>query len=207
MKYALAMVIATALAAEPAWAHSLKELEDSLIERERYIQIVERPAPPFTLMDDQGRAVSLSDFRGRVVVLSFIYANCPDVCPLHSALIADLQAHINATVMGELVHFISITTEPERDTAEVMREYGERLGLDRANWRFLTTGDADGQATRTLARDYGLKFTPGDDGYFLHGVVTHVIDKSGTLRARYHGLKVDPLNIILFINALTNDSH
>ncbi len=207
MKYALAMITATALAAEPAWAHSLKELEDSLTERERYIQIVERPAPPFALMDDRGGAVSLSDFEGKVVVLSFIYANCPDVCPLHSALIAGLQAHINATVMGELVHFISITTDPKGDTAEVMRDYGERLGLDRANWSFLTTGGEDGQATRTLARDYGLKFTPGDDGYFLHGVVTHVIDKSGILRARYHGLKVDPLNIILFINALTNDSH
>ena len=207
MKYAMAMVTAIALAAEPARAHSLKELEGELIQREAFVEIVERPAPRFTLMDDKGRPVSLSDFKGKVVVLNFIYTFCPDVCPLHAAQIAGLQAHINRTAMADVVQFISITTDPERDSPEVMRDYGESQGLDPANWSFLTSADGSPQATRTLARDYGLKFTTGDDGYLLHGVVTHVIDKSGDLRARYHGLKVDPLNIILHVNALTNDSH
>ena len=207
MKYALAMVTAIALSLSAAQAHSLKDLEDSLIQRERYVEFVERPAPPFTLMDAKGRALSLSDFKGRVVVLNFIYTHCPDVCPLHSALIGSLQADINRTPMRDMVQFISITTDPERDTPEVMRDYGIRLGLDRANWSFLTSGGGDLTATRTVAGEYGLKFTTGEGGYQLHGVVTHVIDKSGVLRARFHGLKLDPLNIILFINALTNDSH
>ena len=207
MEYPLAMVTAIALSLSAAQAHSLKDLEDSLIQRERYVEFVERPAPPFTLMDAKGRALSLSDFKGKIVVLNFIYTHCPDVCPLHSALIGSLQADINQTPMRDMVQFISITTDPVRDTSDAMREYGESRGLDPANWSFLTSGGADGQATRILAGDYGLKFTPGEAGYQLHGVVTHVIDQNGVLRARYHGLRVDPLSIILYINALTNDFH
>ncbi len=207
MKYAMAMVTAIALAASAAQAHSLKELEDSLTQREAYVEFVERPAPPFRLVDTDGRAVSLADFKGKVVVLNFIYTFCPDVCPLHSAQIASMQEDINRTPMRDLVQFISITTDPERDTPQVMRDYGAHQGLDPANWRFLTSADGRPQATRTLARDYGLKFTTGDGGYLLHVVVTHVFDRDVNLRARYHGLKVDPLNIILHVNALTNDSH
>lgn len=204
MKYVMTMVTAIALTASTAWAHSLKDLEDSLRARETYVQIVERPAPPFTLTDTQGRSVSFADFQGQVVVLNFIYASCPDVCPLHSALIAELQAQINRTAMADMVQFISITTDPERDSPQLMDEYGEAQGLDPAKWIFLTGAV---QATRGLAWDYGLKFSPGEEGYLMHGVVTHVIDKSGTLRARYHGLKVDPVNIIFHINALINDTH
>ena len=184
MKYVMTMVTAIALTASTAWAHSLKDLEDSLRARETYVQIVERPAPPFTLTDTQGRSVSFADFQGQVVVLNFIYASCPDVCPLHSALIAELQAQINRTAMADMVQFISITTDPERDSPQLMDEYGEAQGLDPAKWIFLTGAV---QATRGLAWDYGLKFSPGEEGYLMHGVVTHVIDKSGTLRARYHG--------------------
>ncbi len=58
-----------------------------------------------------------------------------------------------------------------------------------------------------MAERYGLRFTLGKEGYQLHGVVTHLIDKSGNLRARYHGLKFNRTNIIVHINALTNDTH
>jgi protein SCO1/2 len=61
--------------------------------------------------------------------------------------------------------------------------------------------------TRELAERFGLKFTALEDGYQMHGVVTHLIDKSGNLRARYHGLKFNATNLIVHINALTNDYH
>ncbi len=58
-----------------------------------------------------------------------------------------------------------------------------------------------------MAERYGLKFTLGKDGYQRHGVVTHLIDKSGNLRTRYHGLKFNRTNMIVHINALANDTH
>jgi len=191
----------------PASAHSLKELEDQLTARERYIQVVNRPAPDFTLRDADGHATSLKDLRGKVVVLYFIYASCPDVCPLLSEKIADIQQQINTTPMRDIVEFVAVTTDPERDTPDVLRGYGHAHGLDSANFLFLTSGIDHPAATRELAKAYGLEFTPMSDGTLMHGLVTHVIDKSGNLRARFHGLRFKNISLILYVNALTNDTH
>src|SRR5262249_15333350 len=85
----------------PAGAHSLRELQTSLGEREKYFQPIDKEAPGFTLQDADGHNVSLTDFRGKVVVLHFIYTNCPDVCPLHTNRIAELQALINQSQMKQ----------------------------------------------------------------------------------------------------------
>ena len=200
----LTMVVATITSAT---AHSLKDLEDKLLKREAYVEIVNKKAPEFSLQEADGVQVRLSDFAGKVVVLNFVYTNCPDVCPLHSEAIASIQEAINATPMKDLVQFVTITTDPERDTLAVMLTYGPTHGLDPVNWVFLTSGPDKPVVTRGLAGRYGLKFTPSKDGYQMHGVVTHLIDKSGNLRARYHGLKFNETNMIVHINALTNDYH
>ena len=191
----------------PAVAHSLQDLEKMLSARETYVQIVNQPAPDFTLRDAGGTEVRLADFRGKVVVLWFVYSRCPDVCPLHSEALASVQERVNRTPMRDAVRFIAITTDPERDTPDVLSQYGPAHGLDPVNWGMLTSGLEKASETRLLANRYGLKFTATDDGYQMHGVVTHLIDKSGNMRARYHGLKFNPTNLIVHINALTNDDH
>jgi protein SCO1/2 len=198
--------VCLAVMATAATAHSLKELEDQLTAKEPYIQVVNRPAPGFALYDADGRMVSLDDFHGKVVVLYFIYASCPDVCPLQSEKLAGIQKMINSTPMRDLVEFVAITTDPEHDTPDVLKAYGPAHRLDPANWIFLTSG-ADAKTTRELAAAYGLLFTPEAGGSQMHGVVTHIIDKSGNLRARFHSLKFDNLSLIIYVNALTNDTH
>ncbi len=195
------------LGVAPAAAHSLKDLEGQLLKRERYIQIMNEKALGFALQDADGNRVRLSDFAGKVVVLNFVFTNCPDVCPLHSEKVASVQEAINPTPMKGLVQFVTITTDPKRDTSKVMKAYGSDHGLDPVNWVFLTSGADLPTATRKLAERYGLRFTLGKDGYQMHGVVTFLIDKSGFLRAKYHGLKFHPTNMIVHINALSNDSH
>lgn len=203
----LALEAGIAAAASTASAHSLKELEDQLAARERYFQAMDQPAPDFALQDADGHMASLKDLRGKVVVLYFIFASCPDVCPLQSEKLAEIQSQINTTPMRDLVEFIAITTDPERDLPDVLKAYGPAHGLDPTNWTFLTSGPAKPTATRDLAAAYGLKFTPEEGGSQMHGVVTHVIDKSGNLRARFHGLKFKDINLIVYVNALSNDSH
>lgn len=191
-----------------AWAHSLKEFEASLGDREKFFQAVDKPAPDFTLCNADGHTVRLADLRGKVVVLNFIYASCPDVCPLHSERIAEIQAMVNGTPMKDQVRFISVTTDPTGDTSEVLREYGPAHGLDSVNWTFLTkTPDQPENATRRLAESYGHKFTKTKDGYQVHGIVTHVIDREGRWRGNFHGLKFQSVNLVLFVNALVNDVH
>lgn len=201
---ALAFALVTTIIA-PVLAHSLEEVDQDLRDKDKYFQPVDSEAPSFSLQDADGRVVSLAGLRGKVVVLNFIYTNCPDVCPLHAERIAELQVMINQTPMKAMAEFVTITTDPKRDTGEVLRDYGKAHGLDPVNWVFLTaTPDQPEDSTRKIAEAYGLKFTQGDDGMQMHGIVTHVIDQDGRLRARFHGLKFEPVNLVIFVNALTN---
>lgn len=189
-------------------AHSLEETQSMIGQEERYFQPIDKPAPGFTLRTADGRVVRMDDFRDKVVVLHFIYTSCPDVCPLHAERIAEIQSMVNHTPMKERVQFITITTDPTRDTPDVMREYGKAHGLDSANWLFLTTmKDQPEDVTRRLAEAFGHKFTKEEDGYQMHGIVTHVIDREGRWRGNFHSLKFEPINMVVFVNALTNDVH
>ncbi len=200
----LPLSIAVALA-PAASAHSLRELDDQLFSKEKYFQRIDIAAPGFALRDADGRAVNMIDFRGKVVVLNFVYANCPDECPLQAEKIAQIQKIINQTPMKDMVSFITITTDPKRDQGHILNDYGKAHGLVAANWVFLTAGtDQPVDTTRKLAKAYGLEFTPDGDGVEIHGVVTHVIDQSGRMLARFHGLDFDSTNLIIFVNALTN---
>ncbi|WP_246780706.1 SCO family protein [Rhizobium sp. BK008] len=191
----------------PVLAHSLDEVDQNLRDNEKYFQPADSPAPAFTLQGSAGRAVSLADLHGKVVVLNFIYTSCPDVCPLHTERIAQIQAMVKQTPMKTMVTFVTITTDPKRDTPQVLRDYGSAHGVDPVNWILLTAGpDQPEDSTRRIAEAYGLKFVAEDDGMQMHGIVTHVIDQDGQLRARFHGLKFEPVNLVTFVNALTNRS-
>ncbi len=185
--------------------HPGADLDKVMGSKEQFFQAIDSPAPPFDLADADGGAVNLSDFADRIVVLNFIFAGCTDVCPLHSALIADVQSKVNATPMKDMVQFITVTTDPEIDTADVLKSYGEAHGLDPQNWMFLTRRPGDPEdATRALSEIYNVRFEPLDDGQQMHGVVTHVIDRGGRFAAKFHGLRFKPLNLLLYINGLTN---
>jgi protein SCO1 len=191
----------------PVAAHSLEELESQLADRDKYFQLVNQPAPAFTLIDAAGREVALADYRGKVVILNFIYASCGDICPLHSQLIVQLQSMINISPMKDRVAFISITTDPSHDRGGVLTEYGEAQGLDPVNWTFLTSpADQPEDTTRKVAKGYGLEFTEVD-AMQMHGLVTHVIDREGNLRARFHGLNFEALSLVTFANALGDDGY
>lgn len=205
LRLALLAVAALLVLIAPAAAHSLEEVDQDLRDKEQYFQAVDSEAPRFTLQDADGRVVSLDALSGKVVILNFVYTNCPDVCPLHAERIAEVQKMINQTPMKEMVEFVTITTDPRHDAGPVLRDYGEAHRLDPQNWVFVTSApDKPEDTTRKIAEAYGLKFTEGEGGMQMHGIVTHVIDQDGRLRARFHGLKFEPLNLVVFVNALTN---
>lgn len=211
LELTVTLAVVGAVVGQPAGAHSLKDLEAKLFKRETYVEFVDRAAPEFELRDAEGNTVRLADFRRKkVVVLWFIYASCPDVCPLQSDRLAEVQKQVNKAnkgAMRDLVQFIAISTDPARDKPEILRAYGPAHGLDAHSWAFLTSGADKPEATRELADRYGLKFTRTEKDMFMHGTVTHIIDFEGRLRARFHGLKWEQINMLVYINALTNDRH
>lgn len=204
---ALWLLAALAIAAPAAAHHPGADLDEMMGSEEKYFQAIDKPqAPAFALADADGNLVRLSDFADKIVVLNFIFASCTDVCPLHSEMIARVQEMVNDTPMKDTVQFVTVTTDPSVDTSEVMKAYGPAHGLDPANWVFLTAraGEAE-DTTRNLAAEYDLRFEPLDDGQQMHGVVTHIIDRGGRFAAKFHGLRFDPLNLVMYINGLTNN--
>lgn len=201
-------LLALALATPALAHHPGTNLDEVMGSKEKYFQAFDSPATGFELADAAGRPVQLADYSDKVVVMHFIYAGCIDVCPLHADRIAEIQGMINESPMKDMVQFITITTDPGRDTAEVLLGYGAAHGFDDSNWIFLTTQAGQPEdTTRTLAKTYGLEFTETDDAAQVHGVVTLVIDRGGRLAAKFHGLRFEPLNLVLYVNGLVNNAN
>ena len=76
---------------------------------------------PFTLADPAGLRVALADFRGKLVLVYFGFATCPDVCPTDLALIGQALRELGGA--ADEVQPLFITLDPERDTRQVLREY------------------------------------------------------------------------------------
>jgi protein SCO1 len=146
------------------------------------------PAPPFTLTSQDGKRVALTDLRGKVVALTFIYTECPDICPLLTQKMVEVQNALGAD-FGKKVDFVSISLDPEHDTPEVLKDYAQFWGAKPDGWSFLTGSPA---AVRDVTRRYGVFFVKREDGSVDHTQLTTLIDADGQMRVQYLGARFDP---------------
>jgi protein SCO1 len=143
-----------------------------------------REVPEFTLLNQNGDAVSLASFRGKVVAVTFIYTRCPlpDYCP---RMIANLQA-IERRFPERIGHdlaLVAITFDPQHDTPERMKQYARAFQADRPGWQFLTGTLPD--VSRVCAL-FGVEFWP-DEGLITHTLQTAIVDREGKLVASVEG--------------------
>jgi protein SCO1/2 len=140
-------------------------------------------APAFTLRDPAGRAVRLADYRGQVVLLAFVFTTCPGVCPLISKQMAGLQDRLKAEgLFGSKASLVSVTVDPETDTAPVLAKYAQNYGADPAGWRFLRESP---EALKPVLRAYDewTKLLP--KGELDHPARVYLIDQKGDIREIY----------------------
>ncbi|MBK7249692.1 MAG: SCO family protein [Gammaproteobacteria bacterium] len=141
----------------------------------------------FTATD--GRALRLSDLRGRPVVVSLIYTSCHEVCPgatteLQRAVRAARQVlrHNDFTVL-------SIGFDTGHDTPPRMLSFARSLGLQaEPGWRFLST---DAATIAELARELGFTYRPTPRG-FDHVLQTTVLDREGRVFGQIYGMQIAP---------------
>jgi protein SCO1 len=146
-----------------------------------------RAAPDFTLTSQNGMRVSLRDYRGRVVAVTFIFASCTDTCPLLTDNMARVQDKLGSA-FGSKIAFVSITVDPERDTPDVLKQYAQNFGADLEGWAFLT---GDPVAIREVGRKYGVFAKKTASGDVDHTFLTSLIDRKGNLRVQYLGVRFD----------------
>ncbi len=145
------------------------------------------PAPDFALTVQDGTRVGLADLRGKVVVVTFIYATCADTCPLLTAKLVGIQRQLGTDAAR--VRFVAITVDPEKDTPEALRRYAEGHGAKAPGWLFLTGTQGE---IGEVARRYGIYVKKRPAGDVDHTFLTSVIDGDGVLRVQYQGVRFDP---------------
>jgi protein SCO1 len=146
------------------------------------------PAPEFTLTSQDNAQVALTDLRGKVVAVTFIYTFCVDTCPVLTPMMSFIQDQLGSD-FGAKIAFVSITVDPERDTPEVLKEYAQAFGANLAGWSFLT-GPSD--TIRDVTRRYGVFASKSTDGNVDHTFLTSIVDRRGILRVQYIGARFDP---------------
>jgi protein SCO1/2 len=148
-------------------------------------------APPFALVDQDGRPLALADLRGRLVVLDFVFTSCPGPCPILTGMHVELQRSL-APELRARTRFVSITLDPERDRPEALRAYALARGADLSDWSFLTGSP---EAVRAVVESYGVGTTRGPDGEIEHVVATFLIDAEGRIAERWLGLEHEPAEL------------
>ena len=141
-------------------------------------------APDFTLYDQEGRAVAMSRFRGKQVMLNFIFTRCPiaTMCPAATTRMVALQKAARAAGIPNL-EIISISFDPANDTPGVLKEYAVARGIDTSNFTFLTGPDA---AVRHLLAQMGI-IREFEGETIKHTLATLLINAQGKIVHRVDG--------------------
>jgi protein SCO1/2 len=127
------------------------------------------------------QAVSLSDFHGQALAVTFFFTRCPfpNFCPRLSKNFQEASQILAADkTIPTNWHFLSVSFDPDFDTPAVLRAYGERYNYDAGHWSFLT-GPPD--KVTELARLSGVKADP-ESSLFNHNFRTLIIDATGKLQ-------------------------
>lgn len=161
--------------------------------------------PDFTITTQTGATAKLSDFRGKVVALTFIYTRCPlpDFCPAVDAKFADLARRLALSHERlEQVQLLSISFDPAHDTPEVLAAYAKLRGA-KPPWMFAVASVAE---LAKIAPLFGLDYYPERD-QFAHNLTTAVIGPDGHLACLELGRNWTPNELFSAIVAAITPKH
>jgi len=148
---------------------------------------VQKAIDDFTLFDQNSRELKFRQLAGHVVVVAFAYTTCPDVCPLITAALRQVQTGLTAQER-EKVFLLTITTDPEIDSPKILANYGKRYGAEFTNWSFLT---GDLSALQKVWKNFGVGVQRKGRGLVDHTPLTALIDRRGKMRVAYVGPSPD----------------
>lgn len=160
----------------------------------------------YSLVNQDSSTVQFpGDFRGNILVVGFIYTHCPDVCPVITAKLSNINSQLKNS---EDVRFAGITFDPMRDTPSVLKKYMQSFKLDSTKFTLLT-GDSVTVDSALSSMDIMAKISyrktdqPNDQNYLMnHTNRILVMDRKGRVMFEYPGSAVPEKNVIEDINKL-----
>lgn len=150
--------------------------------------------PDVTLVDQDSAEVQLAEYQGEMLLLTFIYTNCPlpNYCPLMSQNFETIHRELAPDVRRQ-VHLLSVSFDTRNDTPPVLREYAERFTDSTERWTFATgSPDAIGRLTSRL----GVFYTYQDVENIRHNLVTALVDRSGRIERIWRGNDWQPEDVM-----------
>lgn len=162
------------------------------------------PMPDVALVNQDGKAIRLSDYRGHAVALTFIYTRCPlpDFCPLMMQNFVAAEAALAAEpALHARTRLLAISFDTAYDTPDVLKRFGKPLAGEGpqpfAHWQFASGAEAE---IRKLGNALGLDYDP-DPGMWLHNLRTAVIGPDGKLVRNINGNDWKPAELVADLRA------
>ena len=161
--------------------------------------------PDGDFVDQNGRKVKLSAFRGSTVVLTFIYTRCPlpTFCPMMDRNFVSIQEHMKSDRALKNVRLVTVSFDPTRDTPAVLRAHAKELDANLASWSFLTGKEKD---VDDFAGKFGVYVVrnPNDQRDITHNLRTAVIGPDGVVKKIYTGNEWTPEDILMDLKPVAN---
>jgi protein SCO1/2 len=157
--------------------------------------------PDFKLRNQDGRVIHLDQFRGKTLLITFIYTRCPlpKFCPLvtHNFAVIDRQLASNPALYAK-THLLCVSFDPEHDTPARLRAYGaEYIGSDAKNafahWDFAVPSK---QELLEMAKYFDVGITHGEDDAITHTLSTTLIGPQGKVVQFYPGNEWTPEQVV-----------
>lgn len=161
----------------------------------------------YQLIDTDGNTVHFpGDYRGKTVVVGFIYTHCPDICPMTTHNIELVKKELDKQGADD-VTYVDISFDPDRDTPEVLNKYAEVRGINTGQFHFLT---GNKNVIKSLLKECNVYALPGDTTitgtdtsyFFVHTDRISVMDPEGKIRAEYKGSTANRTELIKDINKI-----
>lgn len=149
----------------------------------------------FTFINQDGEEFGLADLEGKVWLADFIFTNCTTVCLPMSTNMSQIQDLLEQE--GLDIPIISFTVDPDYDSPEVLKAYGERYGADFDRWQFLTGYEFDEIKKMSEGTFKSMVAQPqeGDD-QFMHGILFYLVQSDQVIKA-YNGVVDVPYEAII----------
>jgi protein SCO1 len=154
-----------------------------------------RKVETFTFINQEGNQMGLEDLKGKVWIANFIFTNCETVCPPMTANMSKIQEL--ATAENIDMQIVSFSVDPELDTPDTLKKYGEKFQVDYSNWNFLT-GYTQKEIESFAAKSFGaIVQKPKSTDQVIHGTSFYLVNKDGYVVTSYSGLENTPYEEII----------
>jgi protein SCO1 len=164
----------------------------------------------FTLLNQHDEQISFPEtYSGNVMLVGYVYTHCPDICPMITYNMRDVQ---RALPDEENFLLVSVSFDPDRDTPETLYQYAESYRLNQDNWKLLTGEKKEVEALLEKLQISTVKtptrFAEDDTPiYFIdHTDRITLIDKKGQIRNLYSGSELNSDDVVKDIRILLNES-